>query len=59
MRGDEGGGVGGIVVDEGNQGRCTGGVEDGKEGIDAVVRFVDGEVGVFAEPLVLFCLQGF
>ena len=50
MRGDEGG-VG--EVDEGDEGGGVCGVEDGKEGVGGVVCFVDGEIGVIAEPLVL------
>lgn len=52
MRADEGGVR---EVDEGNQGRGPGGVEDGKEGGTGVVRLVNGEIGIVAKPLAL-CL---
>ena len=40
-------------VDEGNQGCCVCGVEDGEERIGGVVCFVDRETGVTAKPLIL------
>ena len=40
-------------VDERNQGRRLSGVEDGKEGSSGVIGFVDGEVRIIFEPLVL------
>lgn len=50
MRGDVSVGVG--IVDEGDEGGGGGGVEDGEEGGGGVVCYVDGEVGVGAEPFV-------
>ena len=43
-------------VDEGNQGRRLGRVEEVNEGGSGVIRFVDGEVRVIAKPLAL-CLR--
>lgn len=49
--------VGGVgEVDEGNQGCRSGGVEEGKEGGGGIVRLVDVEPRVSAEPLAL-CLR--
>lgn len=50
--------VGGVgEVDERNQCRRPGGVENGNKGGTGVVRLVNGEIGVSAKPLVL-CLNG-
>ena len=43
-------------VDERNQGRRLGGVQEVNEGGSGVIRLVDGEVRVVAEPLAL-CLR--
>ena len=43
-------------VDEGNQGRRLGRVEEMNEGGSSVVRLMDGEVRVIAKPFAL-CLH--
>ena len=51
--------VGGVgEVDEGNQGRRLGGVEEGNEGGGRVVRFEDGQVGILAKPLAFRLRDG-